>query len=202
MKKREIVLCIILSLVTCGIYSLVWLAFMANDLKELANEPDKMGGGMVVLLSIVTCGIYMFYWYYQAGKSVEKAKYMRNMSYDNSSGVIYMVLAFFGLGIVSMGLIQNEINNMVYVSPMNDGSGFDFNTQNNYSDSQPYDNQNYYNKGYDQNNYNNNQGYGQNNYNNYNNNNQGYDQNNYNNYNNNKQGYDQNNYNDPNNTNN
>lgn len=187
MKKREIVLCIILSFVTCGIYGLVWLAFMANDLKELANEPDKMSGGMVVLLSIVTCGIYMFYWYYQAGKSVEKAKYMRNMSTDNSSGVIYMVLAIFGLSIISMGLIQNEINNMVEVPPMNDGSGFGFDTQNYYGNSQPYDNQNYYNT---------NQGYDQNNYNNPNPN---YDQNNYNNPN---QGYNQNNYNDPNNTNN
>lgn len=178
MKKREIALYVILTIVTCGIFGFIWLAFLANDLKELSNEQDKMGGGLVVLLSIVTCGIFMYVWFYQAGKSVEKARYMRNMSTDSATGIIYLVLAFFGLSIVSMGLIQNEINNMLYVQPMNDGSGFGFNTQNMYGSSQPYDNQNYYNT------------------------NTNYNPNDYNNYNNPNQGYNQNNYNDPNNTNN
>lgn len=198
MKQREIALYVILTIVTCGIFGFVWLAFMANDLKQLANEPEKMDGGLVVFLSIITCGIFMYYWYYQAGKSVEKAKYMRNMPSENASGVVYMILAFFGLSIVSMGLIQNELNNMVYVNPVNDGSDFGFYNQYTYSNSQPYDNQNYYNSeqtygntgytnGYD----NTNQNYNQNNYSNPN---QGYNQNyNQNNYNNPDQGYNQNN---------
>ncbi|MEE1280668.1 MAG: DUF4234 domain-containing protein [Acutalibacteraceae bacterium] len=173
MKKREIALCIVLSLVTCGIYSLIWLAFMVNDLRELANEQDKMGGGLVVLLSIVTCGIYGIYWYYQAGKSIEKAKYMRNISSDNATGLIYLLLGVFGLGIVSMCLIQNEINNLMYIPPVNNGNGFE-NQNSYYGNSQPYDNQNYYNT---DTNYNQNQNYD-------------------------NQGYNQNNYNDPNNTNN
>lgn len=160
MKKREIALCIVLSLVTCGIYSLIWLAFMVNDLRELANEQDKMGGGLVVLLSIVTCGVYGFYWYYQAGKSIEKAKYMRNMSSDNASGMIYLILGVLGLGLISMCLIQNEINNLITIHPMNSGEGFE-NQNNYYGNSQPYDNQNYYNTDA---NYNN-QGYNQDNYN-------------------------------------
>ncbi len=160
MKRREIALCILLSFVTCGIYSLIWLAFMANDLRELANDQDKMGGGLVVILTIVTCGIYGLYWYYQAGKSIEKAKYMRNMQADNASGLIYLLLGIFGFGIVSMCLIQHEINNLMNVPPMNNGATF-VNQNNYYGDSQPYDNQNYYNT--DQN-YNN-QGYNQNDYN-------------------------------------
>lgn len=177
MKKREIAICIVLSLVTCGIYSLIWLGFMANELRELANEQDKLSGGLVVLLSIVTCGIFTIIWYYQAGKSIEKAKYMRNMQSDNATGMIYLLLGVFGFGIVSMSLIQNDINKLMCYQPINDGSGFE--TQNNYyGNSQPYDNQNYYNT---DTNYNQNQNYNQN----YNN-----------------QGYNQNSYNDPNNTNN
>ncbi len=183
-NKREVVLWLILSIVTCGIFNLVWIALMANDLRELANEPEDMSGGIVVLLAIVTCGIYLIYWYYKAGKSIEKAKYMRNMPADNSSGMIYLVLAILGLAIVSNCLIQNEINSLVDFQPVNNGVGFD-NPANYYKDSKPYDNQNYYNP--------------DNNFNANTNNtpNQNYDPNNNINPN---QGYNQNNSNDPNNT--
>lgn len=155
MKKREIALSVILSIVTCGIYGIVWLVLLANDLRELANEQDKMSGGLVALLSVVTCGIYMLYWYYQAGKSIEKAKYMRNISTDDAMSLVYLLLGVFGLGIVSMCLIQNEVNNLIDIPVMNNGAGFG--TQTNYGNSQPFDNQNYYNSNpnYNPNTYNN-----------------------------------------------
>lgn len=144
MKKRDIVLWLILSIVTCGICNLVWIAFMADELRELANEPEETSGGIVVLLSVVTCGIYLFYWYYKAGKSLERAKYMRNMQVEDAYSLIYLILAIVGFGIVSTCLIQNEINHIVDFRPVNNGEGFD-NPINNYKDSRPYSNQSYYN---------------------------------------------------------
>lgn len=131
MKKRDLALYIILSIVTCGIFALAWMVMLANDLRELANEQDSMSGGMVVFLSIITCGIYALVWYYQAGKSVTKAKAMRNMQCDNSLEVIYLLLGFFGLGIVSMALIQNEVN-QIFDATGGMGYGFDNQYGNNY----------------------------------------------------------------------
>lgn len=116
MEKKNLALYIVLSIVTCGIFAFVWIAMLTNDIKILTNENDKMSGGMVVLLSIVTCGIYLLVWYYQSGNSISKAKAMRNMSNDSSLGIIYLLLGVFGLGIVSLALMQNEINNMIDTS--------------------------------------------------------------------------------------
>lgn len=108
--QRNIAVAIILSIVTCGIYGIYWLVKLADETNEAAGEPNATSGGMVFLLSIVTCGIYMFYWLYKAGEKINNAKRMRGLVTDNSAGVIYLVLAIFGLSIVSYALIQSELN--------------------------------------------------------------------------------------------
>ena len=61
MKKRNVALCVIFSIVTFGIYGLYWMAQINNCANELADPPKKTGGGVAVLLTIVTLGIYGFY---------------------------------------------------------------------------------------------------------------------------------------------
>lgn len=145
MQKREIAINVILVLVTCGIYGFVWAVFLANDLRKLANDEDKMSGGLVALFSVLTCGLFLLYWYYHAGKSIDKAKYMRNIPIEDAGSMMYLIFGVLGLGIVSISMIQNEVNNLIDVPVRNDGSGYDPQASyyNNYS--QPYNNQSYYN---------------------------------------------------------
>lgn len=63
------------------------------------------------MLSIVTCGIYLWYWMYKRGEILDRAKAERGLPSSNS-GILYIILTFFGLGIVSYALIQNELNNL------------------------------------------------------------------------------------------
>lgn len=116
-KRRELVVCIILSIVTCGIYSLYWIACVNDDVNFALNEQDT-SGVMVIVLSIVTCGIYMFYWFYKVGTKMVRLKTMQaNGGYVDTNGpILYVVLAIFGLSIVSLALIQNDLNK---ISTMN-----------------------------------------------------------------------------------
>ena len=83
--NKNIVLCVILSIVTCGIYALYWM-YTINEAARTVNPSEwQMGGGMVILLSIVTCGIYGLYWYYKMGKA-----FMAVGAPDNS--LLYLVL--------------------------------------------------------------------------------------------------------------
>jgi hypothetical protein len=107
--KRSIALCIILSLVTCGLYSLYWFVVITDDLNTVSGQPDT-SGGVSLLLTIVTCGIYGLYWAYRCGEKVDRAKQMRNIPASNG-GVLYLILYMFG-GIIAYALIQNEINNL------------------------------------------------------------------------------------------
>ena len=111
-KNRNIVTCILLSLVTCGIYGLIWLAGMADDLNTASGDTNGTTGITVVLLSIVTCSIYLFFWMYKAGGQVNRAKAARGIAQDSNTGILYLILSIFGLSIVSYCLIQNELNQM------------------------------------------------------------------------------------------
>lgn len=44
-QNRNIAMCVILSFVTCGIYGLIWLYQMTNDLNTVSRDPNGTSGG-------------------------------------------------------------------------------------------------------------------------------------------------------------
>lgn len=110
-QSRNIVTCIILSIVTCGIYGIYWYFCIINDLNTASESVDDMSAGMIVFLSIITCGIYALIWIYKAGEKVDSIKVRTGQTPANSS-LLYILLAIFGLSIVDYALIQNELNNV------------------------------------------------------------------------------------------
>lgn len=68
MKKFNVITAIILSAITCGIYSLyLWYVVITNNNQIAANNniPQISGFIKFILLSTVTCGIYGIYWYFK-----------------------------------------------------------------------------------------------------------------------------------------
>lgn len=108
-KKREIVLAIVLSIVTCGIYGLIWEISLVNDLNKASDNEKDTNGITVLLLSIVTCGIYMIYWMYKAGAKVNYIREKVGGNTDSNLGIIYAILGYF-CSIAAIALIQNELN--------------------------------------------------------------------------------------------
>lgn len=102
---RNIVVALLLTFVTCGIYSIYWMIKLNDEINLLAEEPDATSGGMVFLFSLITCGIYGLYWMYKMGERVDKIN-----NKEGYTGILYLVLSLFGLGIVSYCLMQDTIN--------------------------------------------------------------------------------------------
>lgn len=67
-EERNIAMCIILSLVTCGIYGLYWFVCLTEDTNAAANE-EGTSGVMALVFTLITCGIYGLYWAINAVKS-------------------------------------------------------------------------------------------------------------------------------------
>lgn len=109
-KERNIVLCIVLSLITCGIYSIVWFISLTDDVR-VASGDNTLSGGKAFLFTIITCGIYSFFWAYKMGKAMAIAKAKDGINGEDNS-VLYIILQIFGLGIVNYCLIQNDLNNL------------------------------------------------------------------------------------------
>ena len=108
-EQRNIVVCILLSIVTCGIYMYYWIYKISEELKQLSGDDSMPDGGIAILLTLVTCGIYLIYWHYKMGQACDQAKGDPN----GNSAILYMVLGLLGLGIVSYCLEQNTINELV-----------------------------------------------------------------------------------------
>lgn len=108
-ERRNIALCIILSIVTCGIYGMVWFVWLNNDVNTVSEEPNPTSGGIALLLTIVTCGIYGLYWAYKQGEKLDAVAAKRGLP-TGSKSIIYLLLSLFGLSIIAYALMQDELN--------------------------------------------------------------------------------------------
>lgn len=108
MKERNIALCVIFTIITCGIYGIYWIIVLNDEVLQALQE-EGTSGGLVFLFSILTCGIYGIYWAYQMGNRIDRlnARYGR---YTDNSGLLYLLLQLVGVGIIVYALAQNELN--------------------------------------------------------------------------------------------
>ncbi len=110
-QNRNIGMAILLTVVTCGIYGIYWMICLNDEINQASGNTQDPSGGMVFLLSLVTCGIYTFYWMYKMGEKLDCVAVSKGMAAGNR-GVIYLILTFVGLGIVSYCLMQDSLNKL------------------------------------------------------------------------------------------
>ena len=108
-QKRNIALCIIFTIITCGIYGIYWFVKLHNEAKIVAGETEGTSAGVAFLLTLITCGIYGFYWNYKQGEKIDKAYADRGLP-TGSRSIVYLVLSIFGLSIISYALMQDSLN--------------------------------------------------------------------------------------------
>lgn len=111
-KEKSIGLCVVLSIVTCGIYGIYWLYTIAHDLNDLCESQNQEKGaepGLVVVLGVVTCGIYSLYYLWKAGKMVASLT-RSNGQHPSDDSIVLMVLSLLQLSLVSYCILQSHIN--------------------------------------------------------------------------------------------
>ena len=109
-NPKKYCICIILSIVTCGIYGIYWFICVTNDTNVVSGHAsDGTSGGVAFILSVITCNIYGLYWAYKQGEKLDEAKTAHGIPSSNS-GILYLILCFLGLGIIAWALMQSELN--------------------------------------------------------------------------------------------
>lgn len=108
-QQRNVILVLLLSFITCGIYGLFWQYSISNELKSEVPE-SNLNPGLDVLLSLL-CFPYVYYWYYKASKAAYQAELNCGMR-GNDNAILNILLLVFGLGIVSMALLQSQANDI------------------------------------------------------------------------------------------
>ena len=110
-KQRSVGLCIVLSVITCGIYGLYWLVCLNNDANTVTGKPGTDGGRCCC--SPLSPAAFM--------ASTGPTRWARSWTRPvpstapptGSLAILYLVLNLFGLSIVTWALIQSEINKYV-----------------------------------------------------------------------------------------
>ena len=103
---RNVALNIVLSLVTCGIYSLVWAYNIISDTKKVVGETDGVVGEFLLFVLVP---FYSIYWFYSREKRFVEASARYGISVEDKS-IIMLVLSLFGFGIINLALMQDDLN--------------------------------------------------------------------------------------------
>lgn len=118
---RSLLMYILLSIVTCGIYSYWFVYTVAQDLNEICKDDGEKTGGLAafILLSIVTCGIYSYYWYYKLANRMEANAPKYGISIQENGTTILMWIIFGSLicGIgsyIAMHIIIKNMNALAF----------------------------------------------------------------------------------------
>ena len=103
-EDRSLLTFILLSFVTCGIYSIIFLAQIGNDANTMfeGDGESTMNFWLVLLLSMVTCGIFTFVWFYKLGDRMQKNGPRYNLQIDESGSTLLLWVllgSFIGIGI-------------------------------------------------------------------------------------------------------
>lgn len=109
-QERNVVVQVILSIVTCGIYGIYWFITLTDDAALKAGNPD-FSGGKAFLFTLITCGIYGFYWYYKMGETLYTAGQKNGVDISDKA-VIYLILGLFGFGIINYCIMQSDLNKL------------------------------------------------------------------------------------------
>lgn len=104
-KNRSIPMCVILSIITLGIYGIYWFVVLTNESNALAPNNATTSGGKAFLLCIITLGIYSIYWNYKLGAKVDEMK-----GTDSNTGILFLIIGLIGFSIINHCLAQSELN--------------------------------------------------------------------------------------------
>ena len=116
---RSLIAYILLTFITCGIYSWYFIYALVRDVNVACAGDGKSTAGLVklLLLSFVTCGIYAWYWYYALGNRLAEnaPRYGLNFQENGTTVLVWMLLGSLlcGLGaLVGLHIIIKNTNSI------------------------------------------------------------------------------------------
>ena len=104
-KERNVVTAILLTFVTCGIYGIYWIIMLAKEGVSVKDPADNAVLEIVLMLFLPFLGLFFTEKKFAEGCAAQGINHK-----DNS--VLYLILSLFGLGIVGLCMLQNDLNQL------------------------------------------------------------------------------------------
>lgn len=108
MQKRNIGVMLILSFVTCGIYNVYWMYMAREEFRQYSGQ--EINPGLELLLNLL-CFPFFYYWLFKFSSDIANVQRAKGRPVSDNA-VINLLLAIFGLGLVSELIIQSQLNDL------------------------------------------------------------------------------------------
>ena len=106
---RSIVLGIILSILTCGIYYLYWQYKQMETLNAWLGR-EEYNFWLWLVLFILTCSIFELYYEYKMAKGINEIQENNNLRVNGDLALICVLISIFSLGLAATAIQQWEVN--------------------------------------------------------------------------------------------
>lgn len=121
-QERSLLKYILLSLVTCGIYSIYFWYQFDRDVNTVCEGDGKqpMSYLAVVALSVVTCSVFLWYWYYKQAERLQgnAPRYGVKIQENGATVLLWFLVGgwFLGIGVlVGDYILMRNLNELARV---------------------------------------------------------------------------------------
>lgn len=118
--NRGLLKLIILSMITCGIYSLFFWSKYASDMNIVCQGDNRHTRGILarIIFNTITGGLYDLFWMYNAGERIAKNAHKRGVHCNVSGSSIllwYILGSFIVIGpFIAIHKLISGLNDLCY----------------------------------------------------------------------------------------
>lgn len=113
MTRREPVMVLLLSFVTCGIYGIYWQYVTTTELRDASGRQD-LNPGLDLVVTLLCCGLWSLYVQYRNAQIIHEVLTARGIAHeDKSNTVLLLNIAHFVTGVTGFIpplILQDEYN--------------------------------------------------------------------------------------------
>ena len=116
MTRRDPVMVLVFTYLTCGIYGLYWQYVTTQELAS-ASGRTELNPMLELILSVVSCGLFSLYVYYRNAELIHTTLTARDITHENKTQTVLLpVVASFFVGVTVWIppplLLQDEYNKL------------------------------------------------------------------------------------------
>ena len=104
--RRNVGSCIVLTIMTCGIFGIIWLVKICKDLGRLHGDENPVGSEVLLYLFVP---FYSVYWGYDKGRQMYEDSKKRGGNLTDRK-YIYLFMNLMFMQLFTLGFIQTRLN--------------------------------------------------------------------------------------------
>ncbi len=111
--KRDPAIGVVLTFLTCGIYSLLWQDLQIRTINALLGR-DELSFWRWLGLTLLTCGLYHIYHEYIMARYILEIQHLRGVQTpDEDLPMIALILSIVGLPFITDAIEQKTLNQLI-----------------------------------------------------------------------------------------